>query len=96
MHARGAAAHGVFQVDEGLSDRTTTALLRDPAKETPVFVRFSTVAGSRPSSDTPRDGRGFAVKLYTDDGVWDLIGNNFQDLLPTIIIRCLGWPAWPP
>jgi catalase len=51
-------------------------MLRDPAKETPVFVRFSTVAGARGSSDTPRDLRGLAVKFYTDEGVWDLVGNN--------------------
>jgi catalase len=76
VHARGAAAHGVFQVYEDLSDLTMAAVLRDPAKETPVFVRFSTVAGSRGSSDTPRDVRGFAVKFYTDEGVWDLVGNN--------------------
>ena len=76
VHARGAAAHGVFQVYEDLSDLTMAALLRDPAKEIPVFVRFSTVAGSRGSSDTARDVRGFAVKFYTDEGVWDLVGNN--------------------
>ncbi len=52
------------------------APLPDPAVQTPVFVRFSTVAGSRGSTDTPRDVRGFAVKFYTDDGVWDLVGNN--------------------
>jgi catalase len=69
VHARGAAAHGVFHVYEDLSDLTKAGLLRDPAKETPVFVRFSTVAGSRGSSDTARDVRGFAVKFYTDEGV---------------------------
>jgi catalase len=83
VHARGAAAHGVFQVYEDLSDLTMAALLRDPAKETPVFVRFSTVAGSRGSSDTPRDVRGFAVKFYTDEGVWDLVGNS----MPVFFIR---------
>ena len=76
VHARGAAAHGVFHVYEDLSDLTKAGLLRDPAKETPVFVRFSTVAGSRGSSDTARDVRGFAVKFYTDEGNWDLVGNN--------------------
>ena len=50
--------------------------LQDPAVTTPVFVRFSTVAGSRGSTDTPRDVRGFAVKFYTQEGVWDLVGNN--------------------
>ena len=76
VHARGAAAHGVFQVYEDLSDLTMAKLFRDPSKTTPVFVRFSTVAGSRGSADTPRDVRGFAVKFYTDEGVWDLVGNN--------------------
>ena len=52
------------------------APLQDPAVKTPVFVRFSTVAGSRGSTDTPRDVRGFAVKFYTQEGVWDLVGNN--------------------
>jgi catalase len=76
VHARGVAAHGVFQVYEDLSDLTKAGLLRDPSLKTPVFVRFSTVAGSRGSSDTPRDVRGFAVKFYTQEGVWDLVGNN--------------------
>jgi len=76
VHARGAAAHGVFQVYKDLSDLTSAGLLCDPKRETPVFVRFSTVAGSRGSSDTPRDVRGFAVKFYTEEGVWDLVGNN--------------------
>ena len=76
VHARGTAAHGIFQVYEDLSDLTSAGLLCDPARETPVFARFSTVAGSRGSSDTPRDVRGFAVKFYTDEGVWDLVGNN--------------------
>ncbi|HVJ41875.1 MAG TPA: catalase [Dongiaceae bacterium] len=76
VHARGAAAHGVFQVYEDLSDLTMAGLLTDPSRQTPVFVRFSTVAGSRGSSDCPRDVRGFAVKFYTDEGVWDLVGNN--------------------
>ena len=76
VHARGFAAHGVFQVYEDLSDLTMAGLLTDPKRETPVFVRFSTVAGSRGSADTPRDVRGFAVKFYTDEGVWDLVGNN--------------------
>lgn len=76
VHARGAAAHGVFQVYEDLSDLTCAQLFRDPKVQTPVFVRFSTVAGSRGSADTPRDVRGFAVKFYTQEGVWDLVGNN--------------------
>ena len=76
VHARGTAAHGYFQVYEDLSHLTKAKLFRDPSKQTPVFVRFSTVAGSRGSADTPRDVRGFAVKFYTDEGVWDLVGNN--------------------
>ena len=76
VHARGAAAHGFFQVYESQAHLTMAAPLQDPAVKTPVFVRFSTVAGSRGSTDTPRDVRGFAVKFYTPDGVWDLVGNN--------------------
>ncbi|HEY4136351.1 MAG TPA: catalase, partial [Alphaproteobacteria bacterium] len=76
VHARGVAAHGVFQVYEDLSDLTMAGLLADPSRRTPVFVRFSTVAGSRGSTDLARDVRGFAVKFYTEEGVWDLVGNN--------------------
>ena len=76
VHARGAAAHGVFQVYEDLSDLTMAGLLTDPSRQTPVFVRFSTVAGSRGSTDCARDVRGFAVKFYSDEGIWDLVGNN--------------------
>ena len=76
VHARGAAAHGYFQVYESLADLTTAKVLTDPSLQTPVFVRFSTVAGSRGSADTARDVRGFAVKMYTPDGNWDLVGNN--------------------
>ncbi len=76
VHARGAAAHGYFQVYEPLADLTKAAVFQDPSKKTPVFVRFSTVAGSRGSADTPRDVRGFATKFYTDEGIWDLVGNN--------------------
>ncbi len=76
VHARGAAAHGVFRAYEDISDLTSAGVLNDPSRETPVFVRFSTVAGSRGSSDLARDVRGFAVKFYTDEGVWDLVGNN--------------------
>lgn len=76
VHARGAAAHGHFQVYESLSDLTTAKVLTDPSLKTPVFVRFSTVAGSRGSADTARDVRGFAVKMYTPEGNWDIVGNN--------------------
>ncbi len=76
VHARGAAAHGYFQVYESLADLTSAKVLTDPSLKTPVFVRFSTVAGSRGSADTARDVRGFAVKMYTPEGNWDLVGNN--------------------
>jgi catalase len=76
VHARGSAAHGVFQVYESLSKYTKASFLNDPNKQTPVFVRFSTVAGSRGSTDLARDVRGFAVKFYTDEGNFDLVGNN--------------------
>jgi catalase len=76
VHARGAAAHGFFQVYEDLSDLTMAGLLTDPSRQTPVFVRFSTVAGFRGSSDLARDVRGFAVKFYTEEGIWDIVGNN--------------------
>ncbi|MFF7331748.1 catalase [Streptomyces sp. NPDC008150] len=75
VHARGAAAHGVFQGYGTAAQITKAAFLADGA-ETPVFVRFSTVLGSRGSADTVRDTRGFATKFYTDEGVFDLVGNN--------------------
>ncbi|MES2701593.1 MAG: catalase [Bacteroidota bacterium] len=76
VHARGSAAHGVFKVYESQAAVTSAAFLQDPSLETPVFVRFSTVAGSRGSTDLPRDVRGFAVKFYTQEGNFDLVGNN--------------------
>src|SRR6188474_3054566 len=76
VHARGSGAHGVFQVYEPMAAITKAGFLQDPSKETPVFVRFSTVAGSRGSTDLARDVRGFAVKFYTEEGVFDLVGNN--------------------
>ncbi len=76
VHARGAAAHGFFQVYESQAHLTKAGFLNDPSRKTPVFVRFSTVAGSRGSSDLARDVRGFAVKFYTDEGIFDLVGNN--------------------
>ncbi len=75
VHARGAAAHGVFR-GYGSATTLTKAGLFAADVETPVFVRFSTVLGSRGSADTARDTRGFATKFYTDEGTWDLIGNN--------------------
>jgi catalase len=76
VHARGSAAHGVFECYEPLTDLTKAAPFRESGKRTPVFVRFSTVQGERGSKDTARDVRGFAVKFYTDEGNWDLVGNN--------------------
>ncbi|QGZ64888.1 catalase HPII [Paraburkholderia acidisoli] len=76
VHARGSAAHGVFKVYESQSELTRAGFLQDPAKETPVYVRFSTVQGPRGSADTVRDVRGFAVKFYTEEGNFDLVGNN--------------------
>src|ERR1700712_2148676 len=76
VHARGSAAHGVFESYRDLSDITRAAPFNQAGKHTPVFVRFSTVAGERGSTDTARDVRGFAVKFYTDEGNWDLVGNN--------------------
>jgi catalase len=76
VHARGSAAHGYFESYGDLSDVTRAAPFAAAGKRTPVFVRFSTVAGERGSADTVRDVRGFAVKFYTDEGNWDLVGNN--------------------
>ncbi len=76
VHARGAAAHGYFQPYESMAEFTKAKFLGDPSVKTPVFVRFSTVAGSRGSADSVRDVRGFSVKFYTEDGNYDLVGNN--------------------
>ncbi|MFC7525579.1 catalase [Parapedobacter sp. GCM10030251] len=76
VHARGSGAHGVFKVYKSLAHLTKADFLQDPELETPVFVRFSTVAGSRGSTDLARDVRGFAVKFYTRQGNFDLVGNN--------------------
>ena len=76
VHARGSAAHGYFECYEPLTELTRAAPFQAAGKITPVFVRFSTVAGERGSKDTARDVRGFAVKFYTDQGNWDLVGNN--------------------
>jgi catalase len=76
VHARGAGAHGIFRLTKSIKSLTSASVLTDTAVETPVFVRFSTVAGSRGSADTARDVRGFAVRFYTQEGNWDLVGNN--------------------
>ncbi|MDO9314015.1 MAG: catalase, partial [Burkholderiaceae bacterium] len=76
VHARGSAAHGYFEAYQPLTEFTRAAPFQAAGKITPVFTRFSTVAGERGSTDTARDVRGFAVKFYTDEGNWDLVGNN--------------------
>jgi catalase len=76
VHARGSGAHGYFETYKSLKRHTKASLFAEAGKRTPVFVRFSTVVGERGSTDTARDVRGFAVKFYTDEGNWDLVGNN--------------------
>jgi len=76
VHARGSAAHGYFECTEAITGLTMAAPFAEAGKRTPVFVRFSTVAGERGSADLARDVRGFAVKFYSDQGNWDLVGNN--------------------
>jgi catalase len=76
VHARGSGAHGYFQVYKPMTEYTKAGFLQDPSVKTPVFVRFSTVVGFRGSADTVRDVRGFATKFYTEDGNYDLVGNN--------------------
>jgi catalase len=82
VHARGAAAHGVFEAFDGAAGLTCAGFLQ-PGVRTPVFTRFSTVVGSRGSADTVRDVRGFATKFYTEEGIFDLVGNN----IPVFFIR---------
>jgi Catalase len=76
VHARGSGAYGYFEAYESMKEYTKASFLSEAGKRTPVFVRFSTVAGSRGSADTVRDVRGFATKFYTDEGNFDLVGNN--------------------
>ncbi|MGE7604288.1 catalase [Peribacillus sp. NPDC097675] len=76
VHARGSGAHGYFQVYEPMTEFTKAKFLQDPSVKTPVFVRYSTVAGSRGSADSVRDVRGFSTKFYTEEGNYDLVGNN--------------------
>jgi catalase len=83
VHAKGAGAHGYFQVYKSMAKYTRAGFLQDPKKKTPVLVRFSTVVGARGSADSARDPRGFAVKFYTEEGNYDLVGNN----LPVFFIR---------
>ncbi len=76
VHARGSAAHGFFELTDSLAEFTTAKVLTEVGNKTPLFTRFSTVAGGAGSVDTPRDVRGFSVKFYTQEGNWDLVGNN--------------------
>ena len=83
VHAKGAGAFGYFQVYKSMAKYTKAKFLQDPNKKTPVFVRFSTVAGGRGSADSVRDVRGFATKFYTEEGNYDLVGND----IPVFFIR---------
>ena len=76
MHAKGSGAHGTFTVTHDITRYTKAAIFSKVGKETPMFIRFSTVAGERGAADAERDIRGFAMKYYTDEGNWDLVGNN--------------------
>lgn len=76
VHARGSAAHGFFELYESIEQYSKAGIFTDTSRKTPVFVRFSTVAGSKGSTDLARDVRGFATKFYTEEGTWDLVGNN--------------------
>ena len=76
VHARGSGAHGYFELYKSIEEYSKAGIFTDTKRKTPVFVRFSTVAGSKGSPDLARDVRGFAVKFYTEEGTWDLVGNN--------------------
>ena len=80
MHARGSGAHGFFELTKSLAKHSRAKILTEVGEKTEVFVRFSTVAGGAGSVDTPRDVRGFAVKFYTKEGNWDLVGNNIPGI----------------
>lgn len=83
VHAKGAGAHGYFEVTEDITQYTKAIVFEKKGKKTPVFVRFSTVGGEKGSADSERDPRGFAVKFYTEQGNWDMVGNN----TPVFFIR---------
>jgi catalase len=76
VHARGSGAHGYFKLFKPIPEFSYAGVLNDTTRTTPIFVRFSTVQGSKGSADTVRDARGFAIKFYTDEGNWDIVGNN--------------------
>ncbi len=81
VHARGSGAHGYFELTDSLAEFSRARILTEVGARTEVFVRFSTVAGGAGSVDTPRDVRGFAVKFYSKEGNWDLVGNNYPGVL---------------
>jgi catalase len=83
VHAKGSGAHGFFEVTADVTQWTNAAFLSEIGKRTPMFARFSTVAGELGSPDTVRDPRGFALKFYTEEGNYDLVGNN----TPVFFIR---------
>ncbi|RUS19898.1 catalase [Endogone sp. FLAS-F59071] len=83
VHAKGAGAHGYFEVTHDITKYTRAAFLSEVGKKTPVFLRFSTVGGEKGSADSARDPRGFALKFYTEEGNWDMVGNN----TPVFFIR---------
>jgi catalase len=92
VHARGAAAHGTFKLHTAIPELTKAGFLTDTSRETPVFLRFSTVSGSRGSADTVRDVRGFAIKFYTEEGNFDMVGNSTQRLLLSRTRRSIWFP----
>lgn len=89
VHARGTGAFGTFKLHKSLEEYTSAGILTDTSRTTPMFVRFSTVLGSAGSADTVRDVRGFAIKFYTDEGNWDIVGND----IPVFFIQdALAFP----
>ncbi|KAL9133705.1 MAG: hypothetical protein Q9175_005112 [Cornicularia normoerica] len=82
-HARGAGAFGIFKLYESAENVTSAGVLTDTSRTTPVFLRFSTILGSRGSADTVRDVGGFAIKFYTEEGNWDIVGND----IPVLFIQ---------
>lgn len=96
VHAKGAGAFGYFEVTHDISKYTKASVFAQVGKRTPIAVRFSFVTGEKGSADTSRDPRGFAVKFYTDEGIWDLVANN----TPLFFIRdpilvCLSLNTYP-
>jgi catalase len=83
VHAKGSGAFGTFRVTHDISRYTKAKLFSAVGKETPIFMRFSTVAGERGAADAERDVRGFSIKFYTEEGNWDVVGNN----TPVFFIR---------